>query len=247
MTTTKPGLLLCSICALTLASACASSTAPSDATAAAIAAAAAPAPAPAPAVPSSSTIHNAITTVLSGLTAAINGTKSGKDAGPVSTERFRFGPTLVNGKTPVTQCNANGSACTIDFNETFSPPATACADGGVSTTSATLVGRISGSSSSLSGTLNLNVQSVFAGCSAAGWITNTNPPFTTRGDMTFFANHTRLNLVMSGGMVLTNAPGFPNGRAACVTNSAILQWDDITGNWANSGSIDCTPGGSFKF
>lgn len=52
---------------------------------------------------------------------------------------------------------------------------------------------------------------------------------------------------MSGGFRLTNAPGTPAGQATCAFNGMILQWDDITGNWANSGSVDCLPGGSFRF
>jgi len=78
-------------------------------------------------------------------------------------------------------------------------------------------------------------------------VTNSNPSISTNGQFFITSQHTRINLTMSGGFVITNAPGTPAGRASCVANGVLLQWDDITGNWANSGSIDCTPGGSFRF
>ena len=144
------------------------------------------------------------------------------------------------------QCNASGTSCSTQFNESFNQ-STPCAGGGSSSVSSTLTGVIQGSVNSQSGTLNMATRSTFANCSANGWVTNSNPSFATNGQMFFTNQHMRLNLTMSGSMVITNAPGTPNGGTTCTTNGVLLQWDDITGNWANSGSIDCTGGVSIRF
>ena len=176
------------------------------------------------------------------MTASFNGTRNGSksQAGLVG-RNFLIEPAYT------AQCNASGTSCSVQFNESFNPPATACTNGGSSSVSGTLIGAIQGSSTSIAGTLNMSVRSTIANCSEDGWVTSTNPSFLTSGTVFITNQHTRLNLTMSGGMVITNAPGTPNGSASCVTNGVLLQWDDITGNWANSGSIDCTPGGSFRF
>lgn len=193
------------------------------------------------ATPPSATIQRSINTLLSGVTAAINGTRSGAKAWPHVGVEALIRPALTQ------QCNASGTSCSVQYNESFNPPATPCAGGGSSSVSSTLTGVIQGSATALAGTLNLSVRSTFAGCSENGWVTTSNPAFLTNGQLFITSQHTRLNLTLSGGMVVTNAPGTPAGRASCVTNGVLLQWDDITGNWANSGSIDCTPGGSFRF
>lgn len=218
-------------CALVFTSACASPTTPSSGTSTA---AAAPAPA------SSAAINKAITTVLSGITASINGTKNAKGQGRMSAEGFRLGPSAT------VQCNASGSSCSVQFNESFNQ-AQACSGGGSSNASATLTGVIQGSANHLSGTLNLSERGTFSDCSEGGWVTNSNPSLATSGTLFITDQHLRINLTMSGGFVVTNAPGTPAGRSSCVTNGVLLQWDDITGNWADSGSIDCSPGGSFRF
>lgn len=222
------------VAVLALVSACASPTTPSD-------------DPPKPA--SNAAVQRAINTVLSGVTASINGTRSGSK-GFASSQGL-----IAPLKTPIAsvlgpaftqQCNASGTSCSIQFNESFSQPAN-CSGGGSSNSSATLTGVIQGSATSLSGTLNLAVRSTFANCSENGWVTNSNPSMSTNGQMFITSQHTRINLTMSGGLVITNAPGTPAAHSSCVTNGVLLQWDDITGNWANSGSIDCNPGGSFKF
>jgi len=219
--------------ALALVSACASPTGPSSGNSSA---------APASATPPNATVQKAISTVMSGVTASINGTRSGaKSQTHLMSGLLRIGPSLTE------QCNASGSSCSIQFNEAFNPPATACTNGGSSSVSGTLTGVLQGSATSISGTLNMGVRSMFTDCSENGWVINTNPSFLTNGQLFVTTQHLRLNLTMSGGMIFTNAPGTPNGRTSCVTNGVILQWDDITGNWANSGSIDCSPGGAFRF
>jgi hypothetical protein len=217
--------------ALGLVSACASPTTPSSQSSA-----------PDPVTPPNATIHNAISTVLAGVTASINATRSGS-----KTQTRLLGGTSLIGPSFTQQCNASGTSCSIQFNEPFNPPPTACSNGGSSNVSATLTGVIQGSATSLAGTLNLNARSTFADCSENGWVMNSNPSFLTNGQIFITNQHSRINLTMSGALVVTNAPGTPNGRTSCVTNGVLLQWDDITGNWANSGSIDCTPGGSFRF
>ena len=198
---------------------------------------------------SNAAVQKAITTVLSGVTASINGTRSGSRGLPLSqglAAPLAMPIASVLGPAFTQQCNASGTSCSIQFNESFNQP-TNCSGGGSSNTSATLTGVIQGGATSLSGTLNLSVRSTFTDCSEGGWVTNSNPSLSTNGQMFITSQHTRINLTMSGGMVISNAPGAPAGRSSCVTNGVLLQWDDITGNWADSGSIDCTPGGSFRF
>jgi hypothetical protein len=198
--------------------------------------------APASVTPPNATISTAINTVLAGVTASINGTRAGtKTQIRLMEGTFLMAPSLSQ------QCNASGSSCSVQFNESFNPPPTACTNGGSSSVSGTLIGVIQGSATSLAGNLNMSVRSTIAGCSENGWVTNSNPSFLTNGQLFISSQHTRINLTMSGGLLVTNAPGTPNGGSSCVTNGVILQWDDVTGNWANSGSIDCTPGGSFRF
>lgn len=221
--------------ALAIAPACASSpSAPSNQSSA-------PASAPASVTPPNATINKAISTILAGVTASINATRSGSRG-----QVHLMGDALIR-PAFTQQCNAAGTSCSVQFNESFSPPPTACANGGSSSVFGTLTGVIQGSTTSLSGTLNMSVRSTIAACSENGWVTSSNPSFATNGQLFITNQHTRINLTMSGGLLITNAPGTPAGRTSCVTNGVLLQWDDITGNWANSGSIDCTPGGSFKF
>jgi len=201
--------------------------------------------APVSATPPSASLQKAINTVLSGVTAAINGTKSGPQKLTLSEGRPTGGVSLAGRRSFTVQCNPSGTSCSVQFNESFSPPATACLNGGSSSQTATLTGVISGNANSVSGTLLMQGRTTFNECSENGWVTNGGP--SMNGTIFMSTLHTRINLAMSGGFLITNAPGTPNGRSSCVFNSAILQWDDITGNWANSGSVDCTPGGSFRF
>ena len=226
---TKTRSLVVLIGALAVVPACASPSAPSSQSAT-------------PVTPPNATIHNAITTLLAGVTASINGTRSGSKS-----QAGMMRPTLLLTPSITQQCNASGTSCSVQFNESFNPPPEACKNGGSSSVSGALTGVIQGSATSLSGTLNFSARSVFAGCSDNGWVMNSNPSFLTNGQFFITSQHTRINLTMSGGLVVTNAPGTPNGGSSCVTNGVLLQWDDVTGNWANSGSIDCTPGGSFRF
>ena len=197
---------------------------------------------PAPVTPPTAVIHNSINTVLSGVIAGFNGMRNGSKG-----LRDVMAPPSLIRPSFTQQCNAAGTSCSIQFNESFNPAPSICTGGGSSTASGTLTGVIQGSPNSISGTLNYAERAVFNDCSENGWVSNTTPSFATNGQVFITSQHVRLNLTMSGAFVVTNAPGTPNGRASCVTNGVILQWDDITGNWANSGSIDCTPGGAFRF
>jgi hypothetical protein len=193
----------------------------------------------------SASIQKAVNTVLSGVTASINGTKSGSKQSIVK-DLFTGGPFLAEPQSLTQQCNASGTSCSVQFNESFSQP-TNCLGGGSSNVSSTLTGVIQGSPSTLSGTLNMSARSTFADCTENGWVTNSNPSIGISGTVFLSGQHMRINLTVSGGFLITNAPGTPNGRSSCFFNGVLLQWDDITGNWANSGSVDCTPGGSFRF
>jgi hypothetical protein len=182
---------------------------------------------------------------MAGMTKALNTTRAGSRTlssyEGVETSAFGGVPQSIT-----TQCNASGTSCSTQFNETFSER-TNCAGGGFSNVSSTLTGVIQASGSTASGTLNVATRMTFGGCSENGWVTSTSSSIATNGSVFITGQRTRINLTMSGGFGLTNAPGTPNGGSNCVFNGVLLQWDDITGNWANSGSVDCNPGGSFKF
>jgi hypothetical protein len=200
---------------------------------------------PASATPPSASLQRAINTVVSGVIASMNATRAGSKSLTLSDDGLTGG-FLAGPRSITVQCNPSGTSCSTQFNESFTQQ-TNCVGGGVSSVSSTLTGVIQASGTTVSGTLNMAGRSTFAACSENGWVTNSNPSIGTNGSIFITGQRTRINLTMSGGFVMTNAPGTPNGRATCVFNSVILQWDDITGNWANSGSVDCTPGGSFRF
>jgi len=204
-----------------------------------------PTPQPEQAAPSTSSIQKAISTVMSGFTTAMSKTRSGSKTLTVSGLQTGEG-FLPGARSFTTQCNQAGTSCSTQFNETFSQ-STPCANGGTSNVSATLTGVVQSGATFTGGTLNLATRSTFANCSDSGWVTNTTSSIGTNGSIYLTNNHTRINMTMSGGFRMTNAPGTPAGQATCAFNGVILQWDDITGNWANSGSVDCLPGGSFRF
>jgi hypothetical protein len=220
------------ISVLAVTSACSSPTTPSSANTA-------------QATPPSASIQSAINTFLSNVTTSVNATKNGSQSLALAetaetTAPRPFGPGVT------AQCTPSGSSCSVQFNESFSRQ-DACANGGGSAVSATLTGVLQGDASSVAGTLNMSTRTTFSDCSENGWLTNSNPSIAANGTLFLTTQHTRLNLTVSGGFVITNAPGTPAGRASCGFNGVLLQWDDITGNWANSGSVDCADGRSFRF
>jgi hypothetical protein len=193
----------------------------------------------------STSIQKAVNTVMAGVTASINGTRSGSKQS-LSEGSLVAGSFLAEPKFLTAQCNASGTSCSVQFNESFNQQIN-CGNGGSSNTSSTLTGVIQGGPSTQSGTLNMSMRSTFADCSDNGWVTNSNPSIGVSGTVFISGQHMRINLTASGGFLITNAPGTPNGRSSCFFNGVLLQWDDITGTWANSGSVDCTPGGSFRW
>ncbi len=224
---------LVALCLLALATACASPTEPTKPST------------PAAVTPPSSSIEKAINTVMSGFTTAMSRTRSGSKA--LTFEKLQTSEGFLPGAQPITaQCNPAGTSCSVQFNESFNQ-LTPCTNGGSSNVSATLTGVLQGSATSTSGTLNLATRSTFSNCNENGWVTHTASSIATNGSIFVTTNRTRINVTMSGGFTLTNAPGAPAGQSVCAFNGVILQWDDITGNWANSGSVDCLPGGSFRF
>jgi len=202
-------------------------------------------PPPASVTPPSSAIQKAIATLMSGMTTALNTTRAGSRSLTLS-EGLEPSDEASRPRSITVQCNASGTSCSTQFNETFSQQ-TNCSGGGSSNVSSTLTGVIQASGSTASGTLNIATRQTFSACSENGWVTNTNSSIATNGSIFITGERTRINLTMSGSFGMANAPGTPNGSTSCVFNGVLLQWDDITGNWANSGSIDCNPGGSFRF
>jgi hypothetical protein len=220
------------LCLLTLATACASGSPTKPTT-------------PAPVTPPSSSIQKALNTVMSGFTTAMSKTRSGSKTLTFGALQASEG-FLPGGQSITVQCNPAGTSCSFLFNEPYSQ-LTPCANGGSSNVSGTLTGVLQGSATSTSGTLNIATRSTFSDCTEGGWVTNTTSSIGTNGSIFVTTNHTRINVTMSGGFTVTNAPGTPAGQAVCGFNGVILQWDDITGNWASSGSVDCLPGGSYRF
>jgi hypothetical protein len=219
------------LCLLTLAAACAGSSPTKPTT-------------PDPVTPPSSSIQKAINTVISSFTTAMNKTRSGKT---FTFDALRGGDGFLPGAQSITtQCNKAGTSCSSMFNENYNETIP-CTNGGSTSVAQTLTGVIQSSANSTSGTLNLATRQTFSSCAEGNWVTNTASSIGTNGSIFVTTNHTRINVTMSGGFTVSNAPGTPAGQAVCAFNGVILQWDDITGNWANSGSVDCLPGGSFRF
>ena len=116
--------------------------------------------------------------------------------------------------------------------------------------SGTMSGVITATTTSASGALNWTSYQTYSICSQDGWLTNSDPYFGIGGSIkvSTFGNATRqtMSFTMSGGFVLTNAPGTPNGRVSCYNSGVIMRWDDLTG-WSNSGSLSCSNGVTFKY
>gem|GEM_PF-5888996 len=200
--------------------------------------------APAATAPTAS-LQSAVNMSLSSVTASYNAMRSGSRTLTLTPENpAGAGVPSVVGLT--VQCTPSGSSCSTQFNESFGPMTNLCPNGGSSTNSGTLTGVLQGNATSVSGTLNMSSRFSLADCSQGGAVVNSNSSIGTSGTVFITGQHTRLNLTMSGGFVATNPPGTPAFRVSCVFNGALLQWDDITGNWANSGSVDCNNGVSFK-
>ena len=227
----KGAMLVCGIAVL---SACGGTPlSPSGASSGGSSASAAPVAAP------SSSIQSTINGVLSSLVGAINSTKiqSQKTIAPAAglTDRALF----IEPRS-ITTCNANTGVCQV--NESFDQRE-GCASGGYTSVTSQLTGSINANG----GNLNWSSHTSLVDCSSGGWVTNTNPYLSAGGTLGLFANRTTLNLTLSGGFVVTNAPGTPNGRSDCNFSGVLLQWDSTSGTWSNSGSVICTPGGTFKF
>lgn len=201
---------------------------------------------PAPVTPPAAAVRKAIATVMTGMTKALNATRSGSKSLSLSEGLRTGGGGVVQPHSLTMQCNKSGTSCSIQFNETFSQR-TDCSGGGFSSVSSTLTGVIQSTDDNpLSGTLNTRTRFTFGGCSENGWVMSTSSSILINGSVYITGKRTRINLTFSGGFLFTNAPGTPAGSSTCVFNGVLLQWDDITGNWAKSGSMDCNPGGSFK-
>jgi hypothetical protein len=201
--------------------------------------------------PSNATIQNAINAVIEGFTTAFNNTyKPPRTLTLGALQALHVGEGFLPGAElhgpPV--CTRNASSCSIAFHENFSPAPTPCANGGSQTSSMTLNGVLVGDDRGTAGTLNLAARMTFAGCSMGGAVTNTPSSIGMNGSMFFtHPNRFRINQTISGSFDIMNAPGTPAAQTTCVFNSVIHQYDSITGTWAYSGSIDCNPGGSFRW
>jgi len=223
------------VCAIAVLSACGGTSSPLSPSSPSSSSSASAAPVAAP----SSSIQATINGVLSSLVGAINTTKnqSTKKLAPAAGLTDR---TLFVEPRFVTTCNANTGVCQV--NESFDQRE-GCASGGYTSVTSQLTGSINANG----GNLNWSSHTSLIDCSANGWVTNTSPYLSAGGTLGVFANRTTVNLTLGGGFVVTNAPGTPNGRSECNFSGVLLQWDSLSGTWSNSGSVICTPGGTFKF
>jgi hypothetical protein len=140
----------------------------------------------------------------------------------------------------ITTCNANTAVCQV--NESFDQRE-GCASGGYTS----LTSQLTGSINANGGNLNWSSHTSLIDCSSNGWVTNSSPYLSAGGTIGLFAQRTTINLTLGGGLVVTNAPGTPNGRSECYFSGVLLQWDSTSGSWSNSGSLICTPGVTIKF
>lgn len=191
-----------------------------------------PEPAGPVAAPASS-IQGSVNMVMSGLVAAFNGT-NGSGGG----HALGLGSLAPSITPSASSCNAAG--CQI--NQSWEQR-TACSSGGYFG----VLAQLTGTTNQSGGTLNFRQYFSFNNCSSGGWVTNSSPYLTGGGTVRVFGGHQALNVTMGGGFIITSAPGMPIGRSECHFSGVILQWSSLTGNWANSGALVCTPGGEFRF
>jgi hypothetical protein len=102
---------------------------------------------------------------------------------------------------------------------------------------------MTGSINQNGGNLDFRTYYTFLDCSSGGWVTNSSPYLTGGGTVRVFGGHISMNVTLGGGFIMTSAPGMPAGREECHFSGVLLQWSSVTGNWANSGSLYCTPSG----
>lgn len=195
-----------------------------------------PAP-PAPVSAPSSSIQASINQVVSGIVGAVNGTRPRSGGGGSAGLN---GLTLLPSPRTATTCNVNTGVCQV--NESYEQRVP-CSGGG----SLSILAQLTGSINSNGGNLSWRSYSTFANCSANGWVTNSNPYLTGGGTIGIFGSRMTLNLTLGGGFNITNAPGTPAGRSDCNFSGVLLQWDSLSQRWSNSGSVICTPGGTFRF
>jgi len=113
----------------------------------------------------------------------------------------------------------------------------ACSGGGYVSTSATMSGNVSNTTGE--GTVNWQSYQSFIDCNlGGGWTIRSNPYESFGGTIGLFANHTSLNVRVSGGGNI-----FQNDRVVGTYywTGVLLQWDNLTG-WSNSGQFCVTPG-----
>jgi hypothetical protein len=224
------------VCAIVVMSACGGTSplSPSSSSSAISKASAAPVAAP------SSSIQATVNGVVSALVGAINTTKNGSQKKSIAPSAGLTDRALFVQPRFITTCNANTGVCQV--NESFDQRE-GCESGGYASLTSSLTGSINANG----GNLNWSSHTSLVDCSSNGWVTNSSPYLSAGGTIGVFANHTTLNLTLGGGFLVTNAPGTPNGKSECHFSGVLLQWDSTSGTWSNSGSVICTPGGTFKF
>jgi hypothetical protein len=234
----KSVMLVCAIGVMTACGGSSSPLAPSNSSASSSSSSSSAAAAPV-AAPSSS-IQSTINSVLSSLVGAINSTKNQSSKTSLASTAGLADRALIVQPRYITTCNPNTGVCQV--NES-SDQRLGCASGGYQSVTSSLTGQIN----SNGGTLNWSSHTSLIDCSSNGWVTNSSPYLSAGGTIGVFANRTTVNLTLGGGFIVTNAPGTANGRSECHFSGVLLQWDSTSGTWSNSGSVICTPGGTFKF
>lgn len=230
----KSVMLVCAIVVMSACGGASSPLSPSSSASSSSTASAAPIAAP------SSSIQTTINGVVSGLVGAINSTKNASQKKSIAPSASLIDHALFVEPRFITTCNVNTAVCQV--NESFDQRE-GCVSGGYSSLTSSLTGSINANG----GNLNWSSHTSLVDCSSGGWVTNSSPYLSANGTIGVFANRTTLNLTMGGGFLVTNAPGTPNGGSECHFSGVLLQWDSTSGTWSNSGSVICTPGGTFKF
>ena len=93
------------------------------------------------------------------------------------------------------------------------------------------------------GTISLQQTDSIVDWTCAGdWTVNGDPYISDTGTITFTGNHSSFSFHQGGGWVAAATAG---GRASC-QESVSVSWDSTTNAGTLSGSVTCSPGGTFN-
>lgn len=182
-------------------------------------------------------------------TSAVNGANAGNRASTQSRGRTGrleaprpLGSVLTGLFNPRSvSCNASGTTCQLfeQYSQT-----TTCNTGGRESVSGLMSGSVSSGSLGAFGTINLQqTDSIVDWTCDGGWTVNGDPYISDTGTMTMTGNHYSFSFHEGGGWV---ASATTNGSRVSCQENVTVSWDNTALGGHFSGTVTCSPGGSFS-